>query len=107
MLDIASNKIEYFPDSLGKLKNLKRISAGRNELLAIPHTIGELTNLQVLDLWNNQIGSFPDELNKLKKLRSMDLRVIEIDDNTQKHIQEMLPRVIIHFSPSCHCVTGG
>ena len=36
----------------------------------------------------------------------MDLRVIQIDDDMQKHIQEILPKAIIHFSPSCHCVSG-
>ena len=107
VLDVSSNKLEYFPDSIGKLKNLKKIAAGKNELLAIPPQIGELENLEVLDLWSNQIGIFPDELNNLKKLRWLDLRVIEIDDDKQRHIQEMLPNVIIHFSPSCHCVSGG
>ena len=107
MLYVSSNKLEYFPDSIGKLKNLKKIAAGKNELLAIPPQIGELENLEVLDLWSNQIGIFPDELNNLKKLRWLDLRVIEIDDDKQRHIQEMLPNVIIHFSPSCHCVSGG
>jgi len=106
VLDISSNKLEYFPDSIGKLKNLKKIAAGKNQILAIPRQIGELENLEILDLWSNQISIFPDELNKLKKLRWMDLRVIEISDDKQRHIQEMLPNVIIHFSPSCHCVSG-
>ena len=106
VLDLSSNKLEYLPDSIGKLKNLKKIAAGKNEILAIPKQIGELENLEILDLWSNQIGIFPDELNKLKKLRWMDLRVIQIDDPIQKHLQELLPKVIIHFSPSCHCVSG-
>jgi Leucine-rich repeat (LRR) protein len=105
-LDVSSNKLEYLPDSIGKLKNLKKLAAGKNEILAIPRQIGDLENLEVLDLWSNQISIFPDELNKLKKLRWMDLRVIQIDDDMQKHIQELLPKVIIHFSPSCHCVSG-
>jgi Leucine-rich repeat (LRR) protein len=106
ILDVSSNKLEYFPDSIGKLKNLKKIAAGKNEIIAIPKQIGELQNLEILDLWSNQINIFPDELNKLKKLRWMDLRVIEIEDIKQRHIQEILPNVIIHFSPSCHCVSG-
>jgi Leucine-rich repeat (LRR) protein len=106
VLDISSNKLEYLPDSIGKLKNLKKIAAGKNELLAIPKQIGELENLEILDLWSNQIGIFPEELGKLKKLRWMDLRVIQIEDDLQKHIQDILPNVIIHFSPSCHCVSG-
>jgi Leucine-rich repeat (LRR) protein len=105
VLDIASNKLEYFPDSIGKLKNLKKIAAGRNNIIAIPKQIGELENLEILDLWSNQISIFPDELNKLKKLRYVDLRAIQIEDNMQRHIQEMLPNVLIYFSPSCHCVS--
>lgn len=107
VLDISSNKLEYLPDSIGKLKNLRKLSAGKNNLVAIPKQIGMLMNLEVLDLWSNQITAFPEELQNLKKLRWMDLRVIQIEDDIQKHIQEILPGTKIHFSPSCHCVTGG
>lgn len=106
MLDVSSNKLEYLPDSIGKLKHLKKLAAGKNEIVAIPKGIGGLTSLEILDLWSNQITIFPDELNNLKKLRWMDLRVIQIEDDMQKHIQEMLPNTKIHFSPSCHCVSG-
>ncbi|TAL61664.1 MAG: leucine-rich repeat domain-containing protein, partial [Bacteroidetes bacterium] len=106
VLDVSSNKLEALPDSIGKLKNLRKLAAGKNEIGGIPKQIGELSNLEILDLWSNQIVIFPDELNKLKKLRWMDLRVIEIDDDKQKHIKEILPKTKIHFSPSCHCVSG-
>jgi len=106
VLDISSNKLEYLPDSIGKLKNLRKLSAGKNNLVAIPKQIGQLQNLQVMDLWSNQITIFPEELGDLKNLRKMDLRVIQIEDDIQKHIQEMLPKTKIHFSPSCHCVSG-
>lgn len=106
ILDISSNKLESLPDSIGKLKNLKKLAAGKNNIVAIPRQIGELQNLEILDLWSNQISMFPDELNKLQKLRWVDLRVIEIDDKMQKHLQEILPKTKIHFSPSCHCVSG-
>lgn len=106
-LDVSSNKLEYLPDSIGKLKKLRKLAAGKNEIVAIPRTIGGMENLEILDLWSNQIILFPDELNNLKKLRWMDLRVIEISDEKQKHIQEILPKTKIHFSPSCKCVTGG
>lgn len=107
VLDVSSNNLEYLPDSIGKLKNLRKLAAGRNEIVAIPKQIGGAESLEILDLWSNQISIFPDELNKLKKLRWMDLRVIQIEDDMQKHIQEILPKTKIHFSPSCHCVTGG
>lgn len=107
VLDVSSNKIVYLPDSIGKLKHLRKLAAGKNEIVAIPKQIGDAESLEILDLWSNQISIFPDELNKLKKLRWMDLRVIQIEDDMQKHIQEILPNTKIHFSPSCHCVTGG
>jgi Leucine-rich repeat (LRR) protein len=106
-LDVSSNKIVNLPDSIGKLKNLRKLSAGKNEIVEIPRSIGDCSSLEILDLWSNQISVFPDELNKLKKLRWVDLRVIQIDDDMQKHLQEIMPGTKIHFSPSCHCVTGG
>ena len=106
VLDISSNNLEYLPNEIGKLKNLKKLAAGKNEILAIPKQIGMLENLEILDLWSNQISIFPEELGKLQKLRWMDLRVIEIEDNKQEHLHQLLPNTIIHFSPSCHCISG-
>lgn len=105
-IDVSGNKLEYLPDSIGELKNLKKLVASKNNLIALPHRIGELKNLEVLDLWQNDLSIFPDEMKNLTKLRWMDLRVILINDDVQQRIREMLPKAVIHFSPSCHCVTG-
>jgi Leucine-rich repeat (LRR) protein len=106
VLNVSGNKLEYLPDSIGELKNLKKFVGSKNNLIALPKRIGELENLEVLDLWETDLSVFPDEMKKLTKLRWMDLRVILINDDMQQHIREMLPKAIIHFSPSCHCVTG-
>src|ERR1017187_5561207 len=106
VLDVSGNKLEYLPDSIGELKNLKKLVASKNNLISLPHRIGDLKNLEVLDVWDTDLSVFPDEMQKLTKLRWMDLRNITINDETQLHIREMLPKAIIHFSPSCHCVTG-
>src|ERR1051326_4464408 len=106
ILNVSGNKLIYLPDSIGELKNLKKLGASRNSLLALPKRIGNLQNLEILDLWENDLSTFPDELSKLNKLRWMDLRVIMIDDNTQEHLRELLPKAKIFFSPNCHCVTG-
>jgi len=106
VLDVSGNKLEYLPDSIGELKNLKKLVASKNNLISVPHRIGDLKNLEILDLWQNDLSVFPDEMKNLTKLKWMDLRVILINDEVQEHIREMLPKAIIHFSPSCHCVTG-
>ena len=106
ILIVSSNKLKYLPDSIGNLINLQKLAAGKNNLVAIPREIGKLKELKILDLWNNQITEFPDELNDLNKLQLLDLRAIEIGDLIQLHIQEMLPKTKIHFSPSCHCISG-
>lgn len=106
VLDISGNKLEYLPDSIGELKNLKKLVASKNNLIALPHSIGNLKNLEILDVWDTDLSIFPDEMQKLTKLRWMDLRNITINDEMQQHIREMLPNATIHFSPSCHCVTG-
>ena len=106
VLDVSGNKLEYLPDSIGELKNLKKLVASKNNLISIPHTIGKLKSLEILDLWQNDLSVFPDEMKNLTNLRWMDLRVILINDDVQQRIRQMLPKTTIHFSPSCHCVTG-
>ncbi|MBI4946576.1 MAG: leucine-rich repeat domain-containing protein [Bacteroidetes bacterium] len=106
VLNVSGNKLQYLPDSIGELKNLKKLVGSRNNLMEIPKRIGDLKNLEVLDLWQNDLSVFPGEMKKLTKLQWMDLRVILINDETQQRLHEMLPKTVIHFSPSCHCVTG-
>jgi Leucine-rich repeat (LRR) protein len=106
VLNLSKNDLETLPAAIGKLSNLRKLVVNQNSLTALPPAIGDLQNLRVLDLWSNDISFWPEQLGNLKKLRYMDLRVILIDGETQKKIQEMLPATKIDFSPDCHCSGG-
>lgn len=102
-LSLSKNELEELNPKIGTLKNLFYLEANNNELTALPFEIGKLENLRFLDLWSNDIGRFPEEIKNLKKLKSLDLRVIMIPDADQAHIQRILPRTKIYFSPYCKC----
>jgi Leucine-rich repeat (LRR) protein len=103
VLNLSRNQLEVLPSSIGKLINLRKLTVNQNSLTALPPAIGDLQNLRVLDLWSNDISFWPEQMADLKKLRYMDLRVILIDGEMQKKIQDMLPSTKIDFSPDCNC----
>ena len=105
VLLLSRNRMEILPKEICRLKKLRVLNANQNELTILPNEIGELENLEYLDLWSNNIGYFPEQLGNLEKLKLMDLRVIMIDDDTQQHLQGLLPATKIQFSPGCHCKT--
>ncbi len=100
---ISKNGLEEFPPQIGNLSNLYYLNANQNNLSSLPPDIGKLKNLRNLDLWSNEIERFPEELMNLKSLKVMDLRVILITDAKQEHIQALLPKTKIYFSPDCKC----
>ncbi|WOG83966.1 hypothetical protein DCAR_0103145 [Daucus carota subsp. sativus] len=68
------DKIEWLPDSIGKLSSLTTLDLSENRILALPATIGGLSSLRKLDLHSNKISELPDTIGDLLSLVSLDLR---------------------------------
>jgi hypothetical protein len=52
-LSLANNGLEQLPDSLGELRNIKRLDFSQNNIRDVPSSLGELRQLEVLDLRGN------------------------------------------------------
>lgn len=60
-----SPKLEYFPDEVCTLKNLRFLSFYFNEIKSIPNSLRDLTSLETLFLGSNEISSLPQSIGKL------------------------------------------
>lgn len=65
------NCICKLPFEIGKLKKLKYLFLGNNQLVSIPKQITELTDLTILSIANNNITELPKDIVKLKKLEKL------------------------------------
>lgn len=68
------DKIEWLPDSIGKLSSLITLDLSENRILALPATIGGLSSLTKLDLHSNKLSELPDAIGDILSLVSLDLR---------------------------------
>jgi len=78
-----------FPESLGQLINLQRLSLFGNQLTSLPETLGQLINLQRLSLASNQLTSLPETLGQL-----INLQRLYLDDNQLTSLPETLGQLI-------------
>ena len=95
--------LERLPKEIGLLKNLRYININQNELEGLPPQFGNLASLEIADMWSNNLADFPETLINLKALKVLDLRNILLSDEQQNHLQELMPKAKIFFSPSCKC----
>ena len=75
--------INFIPDLLANLKNLKILDLALNSLSEIPYSIFKLKNLEYLDLSNNNIKEIPEDLIKLESLKFLNLgwnQIIKVPD---------------------------
>lgn len=79
VLDLSNNCIEYLPEELNKLPNLKQLNIsynllGRAKVNQWKWIGGNFSkNLLVLDLSYNELTYIPDQISKLHKLNSLNL----------------------------------
>ncbi|XP_058070579.1 plant intracellular Ras-group-related LRR protein 4-like [Magnolia sinica] len=67
-------KMEWLPDSIGKLSRLVTLDFSENRIVALPSTIGGLSSLVKLDLHSNRLEELPDSIGDLFSLVFLDLR---------------------------------
>lgn len=72
-LDWSDKKLNVFPESIAKLKQLKKLNLSKNDISEIPAIIGELENLEELYMQNCGVKTISEAIGKLKKLRVWDL----------------------------------
>lgn len=103
-LDLSNNRLQNLPTEIGKLTQLQQLIINRNDISELPKEIKNLTNLIYLDMWSTLIIELPQEISALdNNLKTIDLRVVNMNDNRKKAMQELLPHVKFLFSPSCDC----
>ncbi|MFW9902961.1 MAG: leucine-rich repeat domain-containing protein [Candidatus Thorarchaeota archaeon] len=67
-LSISNLKLDFIPESIENLKELKVLYMGGNFLTKIPNSILKLRNLEVLEAWQNRIESIPKGIGVLEKV---------------------------------------
>ncbi|WJX88287.1 Plant intracellular Ras-group-related LRR protein 4 [Trifolium repens] len=67
------DKVDWLPDSLGKLSSLITLDLSQNRIINLPFTIGKLSSLTHLDLHSNQIKELPDSIENLINLTHLNV----------------------------------
>ena len=107
-IDLSSNLLNYLPDQIGDLSNLKCLNCSCNNLMILPNTIENLKKLQTLKangnklqflpvnigdcsslvnlyLNENVLESIPDELSHCRKLQ-----ILKIQNNALSYLSPKL-----------------
>ena len=67
------NRINYIPESLGKLNNLQSLDLHSNNISSIPSSIGDLATIESINLSYNKISSLPESIGNLSSLKILNL----------------------------------
>jgi Leucine-rich repeat (LRR) protein len=73
LIDFSISSLDYVPDFVGELKNLRILDISHNKLEVLPEFIGKLTKLKSLNLHSTWITGLPDWIANLKKLEHLDI----------------------------------
>jgi Leucine-rich repeat (LRR) protein len=73
-LRLNGNGISSIPESIGQLKDLRRIYLNDNLIASLPSSFASLEALEDVALANNRLEAFPEVLVGLPSLRNLDLR---------------------------------
>lgn len=67
----TAKNLTTLPESIGKLRNLKKLDLGFNSIETLPDSIGQLHNLQELNLSQCWIYSLPESICQLENLQEL------------------------------------
>ncbi len=83
-LSISNLKLNFIPESIENLGELKNLYMGGNYLTEIPDSILTLRNLEILEAWENRIESIPKDIGILEKVWRLHLagnKITELPDS--------------------------
>ncbi|MEM7162461.1 MAG: hypothetical protein AAF487_08500 [Bacteroidota bacterium] len=100
---LTRNKLNHIPNVIYRLKGLRILDLGHNNIALIEPEIRGLQELEELNLWANLIYEFPPELSEIASLKSINLRSIDLNRHEQAELKEMLPDIDLIMSPPCNC----
>lgn len=72
-LDLWRNKIKSLPLSMSNLENLVELNLSENDLVFIPEYLPFIKNLEKINLYNNHLTSLPKNFSELYNLANLDL----------------------------------
>ncbi len=73
-----SNNLIKIPETIGKLRYLKKLILKRNNLNCLPESIGNLTSLKELDLSYNEFYEIPQIISAIKSLEKLNFKANKI-----------------------------
>ena len=77
-LSLCGNSITQIPEEIGNLVMLERLHLGSNHIYSLPESFSQLVNLKELTLSENRFEDFPLVLTSLKQLKTLDLHSNQI-----------------------------
>ncbi|MFX0125356.1 MAG: leucine-rich repeat domain-containing protein [Candidatus Hodarchaeota archaeon] len=79
-LSISNLNLQYIPESIENLRELKILYMGGNSLTEISNSILTLRNLEILEAWENRIESIPKDIGILNKVWRLHLAGNKINE---------------------------
>jgi Leucine-rich repeat (LRR) protein len=85
-------RLNYLPESIGNLINLKELHCHNNHLQQLPETIGNLINLRYLDCCKNQLQELPKSIGNL-----INLQYFNCEDNNLTMVPDIRNCKALHI----------
>lgn len=87
IVDLSKNKLSRLPQSIKRLKRLRKLYLSSNSLNILPNDLYFLPQLEVLDLHANNFKTLPQAARELRRLRVL---------NLSSNLLESLPSFSLH-----------